>query len=159
MGNNHEEQKHISRASVAKAVLEKHGKSFQIKMMIEEMAELTVALCHVNRGRVPESSIAEEIADCLAMTDQMDLIFKNTNHKTSQNKTLDNELDQILTTMGRLQNWLLLAENHISGDFIVKKLLREFRQELNVYSEFVGTEKVNNWRKIKHERMIRRLGL
>lgn len=49
--------------------IEVHGAVNQMLMCIEEMAELTVELCHFMRGR--ESNIAEELADVQITTDQM----------------------------------------------------------------------------------------
>lgn len=56
----------------------KWGEDAQIDMCIEEMSELTQALCKYKRGRRGEhvtNNIKEEIADVLITINQMALIF------------------------------------------------------------------------------------
>ena len=45
------------------------------QMMIEEMAELTTALCHISRNRGSIEAVMEEIADVEIMLNQMKIIF------------------------------------------------------------------------------------
>ena len=51
------------------------GGEAQIQMAIEEMAELTVDLCHVIRGRKHISECAEEVADCQIMMEQLQAVI------------------------------------------------------------------------------------
>ncbi len=66
--------------------LELWGEEFQMDMMIEEMSELTQALCKLKRAKrkrlrpshvVPElaSHVVEEMADVQVMIDQMTILF------------------------------------------------------------------------------------
>lgn len=52
-----------------------YGKDAQCKMAIEEMSELTKALCKNFRGAENIPNIAEEIADVFIMLWQLQLIF------------------------------------------------------------------------------------
>jgi hypothetical protein len=59
-------------------VLEKWGYYSQIDMCIEEMAELTKALCKAKRSKKPENwlmSVYEEIADVAITLEQMSILF------------------------------------------------------------------------------------
>ena len=51
------------------------GFESQIQMIIEEMAELTTALCHVLRNRESIEAVMEELADVEIMLNQMKIIF------------------------------------------------------------------------------------
>lgn len=51
------------------------GFEFQTRMMIEEMAELTTALCHISRNRGSIEAVMEEIADVEIVLNQMKIIF------------------------------------------------------------------------------------
>ena len=44
-------------------------------MAIEEFSELIVALQHHRRGRCGKATVAEEIADCMIMLEQLKLIY------------------------------------------------------------------------------------
>lgn len=58
--------------------LEKWNFNSQIDMCIEEMAELTKALCKAKRRKKPQkwlASVYEEIADVTIMLEQMSIIF------------------------------------------------------------------------------------
>ena len=54
--------------------IKKWGINSQIEMMIEEMAELTVELCHVIRGRGCVGAVEEELADVEIMLEQMKIL-------------------------------------------------------------------------------------
>lgn len=60
---------------VLKMAVETLGKTAQVDMMIEEMAELTKAFLNERRGR--DHNIAEEMADIKIMLAQMEIIFQN----------------------------------------------------------------------------------
>lgn len=62
-----------------KQAIVKYGKDAQIKMAIEEMSELTQALCKDFRGKGNAENIAEEIADVEIMIQQLQIIFNNRN--------------------------------------------------------------------------------
>lgn len=58
----------------------KWGKESQIKMLFEEMAELTKALCHADRGRVANpkqavDNIVDELVDVEIMLEQTAEIY------------------------------------------------------------------------------------
>ncbi len=55
--------------------LDTYGADAQITMVFEEMAELQKELCKFARGSANKAHIAEEIADCLIMLEQMQLLF------------------------------------------------------------------------------------
>jgi len=59
---------------IAKKAVEKWGIESQIKMAIEEMAELTVALNHYERGKATLEDVASEIADVKIMMEQLEYI-------------------------------------------------------------------------------------
>lgn len=68
------------RQSILMAAIDWYGMTSQVDMTIEEMAELTQALCKIKRGWSEEAfdNIREEIADVQIMLDQMRLIYGQT---------------------------------------------------------------------------------
>lgn len=54
----------------------KYGKEAQLKMVIEEMAELTQAICKSFRGANNHENIVEEIADVEIMLAQLKIIYE-----------------------------------------------------------------------------------
>ena len=90
---------------IYEAAINKWGKDAQIKQAIEELSELITALCHADRGRrghppdVPvKEAIADEVADCEIMLEQVKLIFGITR----------NEIDVIRKVkLARLEAFLL----------------------------------------------------
>ena len=56
-------------------IVVKNGVDSQMEMVIEEAAELIVAIRHFMRGRVGVSAVIEEIADMEIMLEQMMIIF------------------------------------------------------------------------------------
>lgn len=65
---------------ILRKAIQTYGKNQQLLMAIEEMSELTKAICNYNRGR--ESNIAEEMADVYIMLAQMSIIFDNSDEVT-----------------------------------------------------------------------------
>lgn len=71
--------------SILEAALNRYGATAQRRQMIEEMAELTQALCKLERtARIPDHGeayarahvhVQEEIADVQIMLNQMQLLF------------------------------------------------------------------------------------
>ena len=61
--------------AICQAALETFGKELQVTMAIEEMSELTKALCKNGRGQENTTHIAEEIADVQIMLQQMVMLF------------------------------------------------------------------------------------
>lgn len=55
--------------------LDTYGADAQTTMVFEEMAELQKELCKHARGSDNKAHIAEEIADCLIMLEQMQILF------------------------------------------------------------------------------------
>lgn len=68
------------RQIILMAAIDCYGKTPQVDMAIEEMAELTKALCKVKRAWSEEAiaNILEEMADVQIMLDQMRLIYGQT---------------------------------------------------------------------------------
>lgn len=54
----------------------KYGKEAQLKMVIEEMAELTQAICKSFRGKNNLDNLIEEIADVEIMLAQLKIIYE-----------------------------------------------------------------------------------
>lgn len=67
------EQKHSE--AICRRALKTYGAEAQIRMTFEEMAELQKELCKNSRGDENIPHIAEEIADCLIMLEQMQILF------------------------------------------------------------------------------------
>lgn len=63
-------------AAVLERAIAINGGANQTKLLCEELAELQVAVLHLERGKVAVSDVASEIADVLIMIEQMKLIFK-----------------------------------------------------------------------------------
>lgn len=61
---------------IYKRAIETYGKDAQLKMAIEEMAELTQAICKSFRCNDNIENIIEEIADVEIMLTQLKLIYK-----------------------------------------------------------------------------------
>lgn len=71
----------IDRQKIIKRAIDVYGKDAQLLMAIEEMSELTKAICKENRARpfgdelLAIDHIAEEVADVQIMLDQLRVIF------------------------------------------------------------------------------------
>lgn len=63
------------REDLYKKTVEKYGMEHQIMKAVEEMAELTKALCDIRQGRCDVWDVAEEMADVHIMLEQLMLIF------------------------------------------------------------------------------------
>ena len=69
------------KAEILKAAIRLYGEPAQIDVAIEEMSELTKALCKVKRARdtagitEASSNVVEEIADVQIMLDQLRINF------------------------------------------------------------------------------------
>lgn len=61
--------------AICRRALKTYGAAAQIRMTFEEMAELQKELCKNSRGDENIPHIAEEIADCLIMLEQMQILF------------------------------------------------------------------------------------
>lgn len=77
--NSYESGKKNKTDEILKQAIVKYGKDAQVKMAIEEMSELTQALCKNFRGKGNAENIAEEIADVEIMIQQLQIIFNNRN--------------------------------------------------------------------------------
>ena len=67
--------------------IKKFGERAQIEHSIEELSELTVALCHYLAGR--KNNVEEEIADVEIMTAQLKYIFSLNKVADERNKKLE----------------------------------------------------------------------
>lgn len=56
---------------IYQASLDKWGEAAQYDQAVEECAELIAALKHLKRGRVDETTVANELADVLLMAGQL----------------------------------------------------------------------------------------
>ena len=65
----------MERDEILKAAIARYGKTAQMVIAMEEMAELTKELSKVLRGAPNEDYIAEEIADVRIMLDQLEIMF------------------------------------------------------------------------------------
>lgn len=78
------EKMNITRSKVLRLAVDTYGKDAQVDMMIEEMSELTKAICKLKRAQTEAAaikaihSIIEEAADVQIMLDQMRIIFGST---------------------------------------------------------------------------------
>ena len=92
------------RRRILQAAIDTWGIPPQLDMMVEEMSELTKAICKYKRGaRIPAALIAhirEEMADVRIMLDQMDIIFGKTDD-IEQDKL--NRLDKRIQAIGRTE--------------------------------------------------------
>lgn len=81
------------RRDIMLRAIHRYGEAAQIDMAVEEMAELTKALCKVKRatpGATTTAAIAnviEEIADIQIMLDQLRLIFARSTDEVEEEKT------------------------------------------------------------------------
>jgi NTP pyrophosphatase (non-canonical NTP hydrolase) len=70
------------RNEIENRAISKYGLTSQMNQCIEEMAELTKALCKVRRpnddDRAAHDNVIEEMADVQIMIDQMRIIFGDT---------------------------------------------------------------------------------
>lgn len=80
------------RRDIMLRAIHRYGEAAQIDMAVEEMAELTKALCKVKRatpGATTTAAIAnviEEIADVQIMLDQLRLIFARSTDEVEEDK-------------------------------------------------------------------------
>lgn len=91
------------RRDIMLRAIHRYGEAAQIDMAVEEMAELTKALCKVKRATpgatttAAVSNVIEEIADVQIMLDQLRLIFAR--------NTDEVEEDKLRRLLGRLNSW------------------------------------------------------
>ena len=88
------------RKRIMTSAIHEYGEESQIKMMIEEMSELTKAICKFWRTepgsfnrKIVVTEIAEEMADVQIVLDQMKIIFGNT--RTIEDMKLDRLRDRV----------------------------------------------------------------
>ena len=151
----------MNTTELAEKVIFRFGHDAQQKMLVEEMAELTTAICHLYRGRDSKDNLAEEIADCLTVLSQMDIIFKtapkrNDAYHPSWSKDIP-IFEQIIFYAGKLQSALIVYPKYVSGGLSIRELLIQFRETLNTLAEEVGIETINEWMDKKNDRMCERL--
>jgi len=66
----------IHGVGLAAMALATHGEAPQLDQAIEEMAELTVAIQHMRRGRITPDKLAGEVADVELMLEQLALVVR-----------------------------------------------------------------------------------
>lgn len=92
----------VSKTDVFKEAIGRYGRTSQVFMLIEEMAELQDAVCKYNRERVKKSAVIEEIADVRIMLDQLEIIIDAPKGKV--NAVMSHKIN-------RLKNRLKLEES------------------------------------------------
>lgn len=91
------------RRDIMLRAIHRYGEAAQIDMAVEEMAELTKALCKVKRatpGATTTAAIAnviEEIADVQIMLDQLRLIFSRSTDEVEE--------DKLRRLLARINSW------------------------------------------------------
>lgn len=60
---------------ILRDAIARYGRDAQHRMAIEECGELIVAMCHIQRDRIPVSELAGEIADMQIMLEQLMLLY------------------------------------------------------------------------------------
>ena len=91
------------RRDIMLRAIHRYGEAAQIDMAVEEMAELTKALCKVKRaapGATTTAAIAnviEEIADVQIMLDQLRLIFARSTDEVEE--------DKLRRLLARINSW------------------------------------------------------
>ena len=65
----------MTKDEILKSAIARYGKTVQMIIAMEEMAELTKELSKFLRGAHNEDAIAEEIADVRIMLDQLEIMF------------------------------------------------------------------------------------
>ena len=147
-------------------VLKIYGKEAQMLKVIEEFAELSVALCHHKLNK--ENAAAEvcnELAASMIMLDQMDLIFGTAGMVDEQDsdphfeykpKTL---IGDVLGSMGEVQLWLSEYEGTDNENKILREHFKRLRINFGKLAEQFGVDEVANCRAFKLRRLELRLAL
>lgn len=84
------------RRRVYEAAIDRYGIEAQLRMVIEEMSELTKELCKFSRGKDNLDDIADEAADVAIMLEQLQLIFNL--HDVS--KHMDAKVERLAGKLG-----------------------------------------------------------
>ena len=112
------------RRNIMIRAIQHYGETAQIDMAIEEMAELTKALCKVKRAATGAESAAavanviEETADVQIMLDQLRLIFARSTDEIEEEK-----LRRLLTRINswkesKLRRWLCEQEREAADEVL-----------------------------------------
>lgn len=112
------------RRDIMLRAIHRYGEAAQIDMAVEEMAELTKALCKVKRatpGATTTAAIAnviEEIADVQIMLDQLRLIFARSTEEVEEDK-----LRRLLSRINswkesKFRRWLLEQERETADEVL-----------------------------------------
>jgi hypothetical protein len=112
------------RRDIMLRAIHRYGEAAQIDMAVEEMAELTKALCKVKRatpGATTTEVIAnviEEIADVQIMLDQLRLIFARSTDEVEEDK-----LRRLLARINswkesKLRRWLCEQEREAADEVL-----------------------------------------
>jgi hypothetical protein len=154
----------LEEKSVEQICLDLWGKENQIYQMIEEGSELVTTLCHQRRGRFNRDQVYEDDADCLAMLDQMDLVFGKARtgviNMVDPSWGVDKVTIAIISTAGALQAQLIF---HVlagceQDDSIIDSLL-SLRNQLNYLETVTDKDAIAKWKGLKHKRMLKRIEL
>lgn len=85
---------------ICRKVVDIWGHCAQRLMLIEECAELTVALCHQDRNKCKSIDVISEIADVYILLEQMKYIYG----KERVNAAIEEKLNRLEKTLADLQN-------------------------------------------------------
>jgi hypothetical protein len=80
-------------ALLLRQALRKYGKTIQLIMVIEEIAELTKEITKYFRGKNSRENIIEEVGDVYIMLDQMRIIFNITDEELEI--TMNNKMKRL----------------------------------------------------------------
>ena len=147
-------------------VFEIYGKEAQMIKCIEELAELSVALCHHKLGREGAAEeIANELADCGIVLDQMDILFGTVGLMDEREADLDFEykpkalISDTFVKIGLTQLWLAEYGGNSQENKALKKLFKNLRVNFRKLTERFGMDDIANCRAFKLRRLELRLNL
>ena len=141
--------------SLSEQIVEKYGSEAVFYKMVEEMSELTTALCHTYETREnAENEVCEEIADCSIVIDHLNLIFEI---EDFEDKTFDYNLQDLerfsIVLIGKIQMSLFNNSDIEFRKIMMTTYLRQFKTCLELLAEKYGQKQVREWREIKTTRI------
>ncbi len=138
---------------LAQKCIDIFGETTQREQMVEEGSELTTALCHyMHRRPLVHDNVCEEIADCYACLDAMDILFSTEGICFEMSDEVDIIIRSVISDIGEMQ--MILLDYDAEDIPILKPLFQDLRNGLNELSDMLGKKEIEAWRKIKHDRMV-----
>jgi hypothetical protein len=145
---------------LTQACLDEFGEKHQEMLMIEEMSELTIELCHYSRGRNVGDKVCAEIADVYAVLDQMDYLFGTVGGGDDGGIDIMSQgelFEYIISVMGNIQNWLASYSNRNFEKETLRGFFLKLRWGLDGLTRKFGKDEIEKWKIKKAERMVARL--